>query len=189
MSGFFRPEMLAALFRAREVIFALGLAAVGGWLLLLGGWVLIPLGLAVSGIAAVLGVTGWRRMRFSQTVLTPGVVEVDEGQIGYLGPEIGGYVSLPELVEIRLLSLRGRRVWRLKQADGQAVLVPVDAVGAERLFDAFASLPGMDTAGLVAALDPQTGQQAAPGGGLPAVAGPEMRVIWRRAGRSVIAGS
>ena len=60
--------------------------------------------------------------------------------------------TLPELIELRLVTLRGRRVWRLKQADGQALLVPVDAAGAEGLFDAFAILPGMDTAALVAAI-------------------------------------
>ncbi|MEI2687828.1 MAG: hypothetical protein V9G14_17530 [Cypionkella sp.] len=86
----------------------------------------------------------WRRIRFAQDIDAPGVVEVDEAQIGYLGPEAGGFVSIVELVELRLLTLRGRRLWRLKQADGQALLIPVDAAGAERLFDAFATLPGMD---------------------------------------------
>jgi hypothetical protein len=46
--------------------------------------------------------------------------------------------SLDELVEIRLLAMRGRRMWRLKQTDGQALLIPVDAEGAEKLFDVFA---------------------------------------------------
>ncbi|EKD59716.1 MAG: hypothetical protein ACD_54C01179G0003, partial [uncultured bacterium] len=73
---------------------------------------------------------------------------------------------------------------RLKQRDGQAILIPVDATGAERLFDAFASLPGMKTSDLVAALQPAdaTGQT------LPQAANlPEMRLIWRRAGKGVVA--
>ncbi len=182
-----RPELRAALYRLREVLFALVLGGLGLWLAALGGLLLIPTGLAVLGIAAVLGVTAWRRLRFSQAIDAPGLVEVDEGQIGYMGPSIGGYVSLPELVEIRLLTLRGRRVWRLKQADGQAVLVPVDANGAERLFDAFSTLPGMDQSALVAALEP-TAPALAGRAATPALAGPEMKVIWRRTGRGVVAG-
>ena len=127
-----------------------------------------------GGIGAVLTVTALRRARFAQTIAAPGIVELDEGQVGYLAPELGGFLSLAELVEIRLLTLRGKRVWRLKQADGQALLIPVDAAGAERLFDAFAGLPGMDTQALVAALHPSA--QHDPN---PALAA-ETRVIWRK---------
>lgn len=178
-----RPEALAALRRWREVIAAAGLAALGLWLVRQGGLVLIPAGLALVALAAAFALTGWRRLRFGQGIGAPGVVELDEGQVGYLGPEVGGFVSLPELVEIKLITLRGRRLWRLKQADGQAVLIPVDAAGADRLFDAFASLPGMDAAALVAVLSPVAGA-AGGGGGLPAV--PEglagMQLVWRRPG-------
>jgi hypothetical protein len=111
------------------------------------------------------------------------VVEVDEGQVGYLGPSFGGYVALPDLVEVRLVTLHGRRLWRLKQADGQTLLIPVDAAGANGLFDAFCSLPGMDMASLLAALEIPVRQGR---GGLPALRGegavPEaaMQVVWRR---------
>jgi hypothetical protein len=70
------------------------------------------------------------------------VVDVDEGQISYMGPALGGFVSVPELVELRLVTLRGRRLWRLKQGDGQVLLIPVDAAGAEGLFDVFAACRG-----------------------------------------------
>ncbi len=173
-----RPRALATLSRWRELFVAAGLALFGLWLVRLGGLVLIPAGLAVIALAAGLGLNAWRRLRFGQTVAAPGLVEVDEGQIAYLGPEIGGFVSLPELVEIKLITLRGRRLWRLKQADGQAILVPVDAAGAEGLFDAFASLPGLDTAALLAALDEGeavSGTQLAVPDGLAG-----MRLVWRR---------
>ena len=120
-------------------------------------------------------------LRFAQRVDAPGVVEVDEGQVGYFGPGDGGFVGLPDLVELRLISLKGRRMWRLKQADGQALLVPVDAAGAERLFDAFASLPGMDTQALVAALDPVHAS-----GGAAMVNVSDSLVIWRRPARAVL---
>lgn len=154
-----RPEFLAMLKRFSEVIWAAAILGFGLWLILLGGYLLTPVGTAIGAFGVAWAILALRRLRFAQTVEAPGIVEVDEGQIGYLGPQTGGYVSIPELTELRLLSLRGRRVWRLKQADGQALLIPVDATGADKLFDAFASLPGMNTLTLVAALDakPSTG--------------------------------
>lgn len=178
-----RPEVSAALYRWREVIATAGLALIGLWFVRLGGLILIPAGAGTLVLAAALGLNAWRRMRFGQEVGAPGVVEVDEGQISYMGPEIGGFISLPELVEIKLITLRGRRLWRLKQADGQAILVPVDAAGADRLFDAFASLPGLDTADLVAVLGPEPGA----GGPLPVPDGMAgMRMVWRRPGAGVV---
>jgi hypothetical protein len=179
-----RAEVLAAAYRWREMIAAVAVGALGLWLIWLGGYVLLPVGLAVLAFAVTWAVTALRRMRFAQAIMAPGMVEVVEGQVGYLGPATGGYVSLPDLVELRLVTMQGRRLWRLKQADGQSLLIPVDAAGAGRLFDAFGSLPGMDVAALVAAVDtPQVAGQ----GGLPALRGdapaqhpPAMQLIWRR---------
>ena len=172
-----RPEVSDAIWRAREAIAALGVMAFGLWLGWLGGYLLVPLGLSVAGVGAAWGLQALRRLRFAQGVDAPGMVEVDEGQVGYLGPDAGGFVGLPDLVELRFLTIAGRRMWRLKQADGQALLVPVDAAGAERLFDAFASLPGMDTQALVAALEPRP----AAAFGLENVS--DSLVIWRRSAR------
>lgn len=144
----------------------------------LGGYLLVPVGLAVAGTGAAWGLQALRRLRFAQGVTAPGLVEVDEAQVGYFGLDEGGFVGLPDLVELRFLTLRGRRMWRLKQADGQALLVPVDAQGAERLFDAFASLPGMDMQALVAAVEPRPLATVA-----ALVNVSDSRVIWRRAVR------
>jgi hypothetical protein len=169
-----RPEVLALIHRYREALGASLVVLAGLWLMVLGGYVLFPLGLLVGGVGVVLTVTALRKARFAQDVAAPGLVELDEAQVGYLAPEIGGFLSLDELVEIRLLVLRGKRMWRLKQADGQALLIPVDASGAERLFDAFANLPGMDTSALVGALNP-----APPTESTLSLAA-ETRVIWRK---------
>ena len=178
-----RPEVSATARRWREVIAAVSFGAFGLWLIWLGGYVLFPAGLLVLAAAAAWALTALRRLRFAQAVHAPGVVEVDEGQIGYLGPTFGGYVAIPDLIEIRLVSMYGKRMWRLKQADGQTVLIPIDAAGAERLFDAFASLPGIDMGAVTAAIGVQGGPRAAQT--LPVVAAQapataEMRLIWRR---------
>ena len=175
-----RPELAARLTRWREPIAAAALGLGGIWVATRGGWLLGPLGAGIILFAAGWAAMALRRLRFVADVAAPGMVEVDEGQVGYLGPAFGGYVALPDLVELRLLTMRGQRLWRLKQADGQALLIPVDAAGADRLYDAFASLPGMDTGALVAALAPAGG-----GSGRSLSADAVSTLIWRRSGRGV----
>jgi len=179
-----RPEVAAALRRGREVIAAAAVALAGLWLLTLGGWVLTPVGVGLIALAFGLAVLALRRLRFWRGVAAPGVVEVVEGQISYFGPAAGGFVALPDVIELRLVVMHGRRHWRLKQGDGQALLIPVAATGAAQLFDAFASLPGLDSQALVAALERGA---AAAGGRSPVAARHDASVIgpviWRRAPR------
>jgi hypothetical protein len=182
-----RREVTALLWRGREALWALAVIVAGLWLIWLGGYVLAPLGAAIGLLGAGMALLASRRLRFHQAVDAPGIVEVDEAQVGYLGPASGGFVSLAELVELRLITVRGRKLWRLKQADGQALLIPVEAEGADALFDAFASLPGMGTAALVAALDPAQPETGAATTGLPSLQTDAMRVIWRRKGMGVVA--
>lgn len=177
-----RPEVVAGARRWREVIAAAGFGAFGLWLIWLGGYVLFPAGLLALAASAAWTLTALRRLRFAQDVNAPGVVEVDEGQIGYLGPTFGGYVAIPELSEVRLVTMQGRRMWRLKQADGQTVLIPIDAAGAVRLFDAFASLPGMDMGAVMDAIGTvgPVGGAAVPTVKADASATADMKLIWRR---------
>ena len=125
-----RAEARAALFQWREVIAAAIFAALGLWLIALGGFVLVPLGGAILALAFGFGLLALRRLRFGTGGAAPGVIEVDEGQIRYFGPDFGGFVALPELAELRLMTHRGQQHWRLKQRDGQVLLVPVAASGA-----------------------------------------------------------
>lgn len=164
-----RPEALAWLARWRELAAAVGLGLAGLWLGSRGGYVLVPVGLALVALGAGWAVIALRRLRFARAVTLPGWVEIDEGQLGYYGPGIGGFISLRDLSEIRLLTLRGVPHWRLKQADGQALLIPLAAKGAEALYDAFAALPGIDMARLSAAAAARTDAQ------------PVVRVLWQRA--------
>jgi hypothetical protein len=150
--SFIRPELIATAHRWREVIAATTLAALGLWTAWQGGYLFTPLGLACLALGAGWALASLRRLRFQQDGEAPGIVRVTEAQIAYYGPRVGGFVGLPDLIEIRLLTLRGRRIWKLKQGDGQLLHIPVESDGAEALFDAFATLPGIDMATLVAAL-------------------------------------
>jgi hypothetical protein len=158
--SFVRPALRASVLRHREVIAAGFVGALGLWLIWLGGYFLIPVGAAVLLLAAAWGLTALRRVMFARPVAAAGVVEVDEGQVGYLGPSFGGYMALADLADLRLIDVAGQRQWRLKTADGQVLAIPVAATGAERLFDAFAVLPGIDMAMLTRAMDGPAGTRA-----------------------------
>ncbi|MEZ5796017.1 MAG: hypothetical protein R3D63_00055 [Paracoccaceae bacterium] len=175
-----RPEAMARLRRWSEPATGAVLLAIGLWVASRGGWLLALAGGGLAAMGAGWLVLGLRRMRFAAGTEAPGLVELDEGRITYLGPQMGGSISLPDLIEIRLLSLRGRRAWRLRQADGQVLQVPLDAAGAGVLFDAFSALPGLGSAALVAALD----GPAATGTSLPAGNSAD-RLVWRRQGRGL----
>lgn len=150
--SFVRPELAERLRPWREVAFAILLALVGAWIALRGGWILFVLGLAIWSVAGGWALTALRRMRFRPTSGAPGVVEVDEGQIGYFGPDFGGFIAVADLAEVRLVLFHGQRHWRLRTVDGQVLTIPAGAVGADRLFDAFAVLPGIDMGTIAAAM-------------------------------------
>jgi hypothetical protein len=158
-----RPELRPY----RETVAALVATGLGLWVFSRGGWVFWPLGALIAGASALWALDAWRRLRFRSRATAPGVVELDEGAIRYLSPDrlLGGEIALRDLSEIRLLRLNGRAHWRLKSLDGQALLVPVDARGADGLASAFAALPGVDMGRISAALKAD---------------GPTMQTLWTR---------
>ena len=162
--SFIRPDLAAAFARWREPIAAACLAAFGVWVATRGGWLLFGAGVATWALAGGWALIAIRRVRFLPRADAPGVVELDEGQIGYFGPTFGGFVALSDLSEIRVTVFHGTRSWRLRTADGQVLTIPVGAAGAERLFDAFAALPGIDMGALAEALAGRS----------------ESRTVWRR---------
>jgi hypothetical protein len=179
--SFVRPEVSEGLHRWREVIAAGGVVALGLWFALQLGYVLPALGLLLIFVGLGWGAVAFRRLRFHQAGEAPGIVRVTEAQVAYMGPRIGGFVGLPDLTEIRLLSYRGRRVWKLRAATGEALHIPVEADGADALFDAFAGLPGMDMAALVAAL----GTEAPSDSNVIALNSAD-RLIWARKGSGIV---
>jgi hypothetical protein len=179
--SFVRPEIAAALARWREVIAAGGTVALGLWLAAQPGFILPTLGLILIALGLGWAALALRRLRFRQGGEAPGIVRVTEAQIAYLGPRIGGFVGLPDLVEIRLLTLRGRRVWKLRAATGEALHIPVEADGAEALFDAFAGLPGLDMGALLAALGTE-----APSDSKVVALNAADRLVWARKGAGIV---
>jgi len=143
--SFFRPEAKQAIWRWRETLVGAGLVVLGAyWVLgpgaLLGwvGWVLGIVGLA-------LGVVGRQRARFRLGAGGPGYVTVDEGQITYFGPLSGGMVATADLERLTLDRSAKPIHWQLDQPGQPSLFIPINAEGAEALFDVFAALPGLRT--------------------------------------------
>lgn len=179
--SFIRPEITAGLLRWREVLAASALVGLGLWLVLSGGWLWALVGGALAAAGLGWAAQALRRLRFSQGGEAPGILRVTEGEIAYLGPRTGGFVSLPDLAEIRLLTLRGRRIWKLCPAQGAPLHIPVEAAGADALFDAFATLPGIDMAAIVAAL----GSEVSATGNVVALNALD-RLLWARSGTGLV---
>ncbi|MBT8424277.1 MAG: hypothetical protein KJO67_04825 [Silicimonas sp.] len=143
-----RPEVRAGLFRWREVL--VGALALGLGLRLVatsfGAVFLIGCGLALAGAALI--VAGVQRARFRSGGGGAGVVDIDERQITYFGPFGGGAVAVDDLIEI---GVDPSRSWLVRDSAGTHLLIPMNAEGAEALFDAFSALPGLPGARLVEA--------------------------------------
>lgn len=147
--SFVRPELLARVRPWREsfvwaVTLALGLSLV--WRGLSRGEPLV----LVAGSA--LAATGFALLRASlarmllEAPTGPGVAVVDEGRIEVWGPQGGGFVDLPALVAVEVTGVPGTadRAWVLRSEDGNVLVIPFGAAGAERLPDGLAALPGID---------------------------------------------
>ena len=151
--SFIRPEAKLALWRWREVLAA-------GFVLLLGlSWINGPggllgwLGWALVVVAAALAIIGLQRARFRTGAGGPGVVTLDEGQITYLGPLDGGIVATREIERLALDPSLHPTHWILDQPGQPTLHIPVNAEGAEALFDVFANLPGLKTEQMLSELN------------------------------------
>lgn len=148
--SFVRPEATAALWRWREVLVGGAVLAVGAWWAVAAVGVLHWLGYLVAAAGAVLTVAGVQRGRFRTGQDGPGVVGVVEGQITYFGPLTGGTVALGELTGVALDPTGTPPHWILSQSGQPDLAIPLTASGADALFDAFASLPGIRTERMLA---------------------------------------
>lgn len=165
MSGFLRPEAAATLRRWREVLVALGLVALGLWIAARPGPIIQGFGYVLAGLSVIALLPAIRRARFVAGTEGPGVVQVVEGRILYMGPLTGGAISLADMTTLALHTEIGPSGSWVLSDPGHILEIPVDAAGAEALFDAFTALPGFSMQRLLAAQ--QTMQ-------------PGTHVLWRR---------
>lgn len=154
MSNFLRPEVRAALWRFRDVIGAAVVIAFGLWWsatffspVRWVGWAFVALG-------AIWAMGAFQRVRFNQDGDGPGVVKIVERRLAYFGPLTGGVVEMDDAVKLELepKALPAAH-WIVTSAAGNVVEIPVNADGAEALFDLFASLPGIQTQKMLSALN------------------------------------
>jgi hypothetical protein len=151
VSGFLRPEVAAKLRRWREVLAAGAVGALGLWIAAHPGPVVQGFGYVLIAAAALALIPAIRRARFAAGGQGAGVVQVVEGRILYMGPVTGGAVSVGDLTSLSLRrDHQGNAAWILSEP-GQLLIIPVDAAGAEALFDAFTTLPGLGAQRLLAA--------------------------------------
>ena len=149
MTPLIRPEAKATLNRLREVLAGLLMIGMGTYLLFRPGYMLPVIGMALGLLGAGLAVIGLRQLWFRAEGQGPGVVQMVEGQIGYFGPDGGGFLALDDMTALELTA--GGSAWRLTGADGTVLEIPRAATGAEGLLDAFVRLPGFDPASVVRA--------------------------------------
>ncbi|MCF2871186.1 hypothetical protein L0664_08915 [Octadecabacter sp. G9-8] len=137
-----RPEIRDGLWRWREVIAALALAAVGLWWGTVSFGIVQWIGWGMAALGAMLAFSAAQKVRFKSDGDGPGVVTLDERRVTYLGPLDGGVADLDLMVQ---LDLTPAPAWRLINADGNYIDIPTNAMGVEALFDVFLALPGIKT--------------------------------------------
>lgn len=138
-----RADAKEALWRWREVAYALGVGCVGVYWVTTYFGILQIVGYAVTCIAILLAVVGIQRGRFRNSATGQGVVTYIEGQVTYFGPYSGGMIAIDDISAIRLEKSGKTKAWMIEQPAQPAVMIPVDAQGADQLFDVFAALPGL----------------------------------------------
>lgn len=145
MNEFFRPEARALLWRWHELLVALGMICLGLWWGLGSFGALQWLGFILLLSGAVLAVAGYQRGRFRHGSGGAGVVQVDERRLSYFGPLTGGVIDMEDVTRIEFDPSGKPAHWVLTAPGAQVLAIPVDAEGADMLFDLFAALPGIRT--------------------------------------------
>ena len=147
MTDFFRPEVRAFFLRWREVLFAGAVLALGLWWVLTGYGFNMWLGYIFCAIGIIWGIAGVQRVRFAQDGGGAGVVQIRERRLGYFGPLDGGVIDVADLSRLEIdPSSHPDPSWVLTSIEGTQLSIPINAKGAEDLFDVFAALPDIKTA-------------------------------------------
>lgn len=154
MAEFLRPAARATLWRWREVLAAGALAALGLWWAVESMGIVRWLGVTLVAIAAGAGFAGVQRARFRQDGRGPGIVMLDERRLVYMGPLTGGAMDVADMTRLELEpAAMPAPHWVLTGVGGQDLAIPVNAEGAEALFDVFAALPGIRSRAVLEVLE------------------------------------
>lgn len=164
MSSFIRPALKQELRRWAETAVTACLTVFGVFLIWRGieGYnsILQSIGLVIFFVGIGLLWTAVRRAQFHRKGDGPGLIEVTERQVTYLAPYGGGSVDLEAMTRLEIRSsVEFGRVWVLKQSEGASLFIPVAAAGSDTLFDAFSTLPDIDVAKLVSAVNSDSDQR------------------------------
>lgn len=170
MFNLIRPDAAQTLRRWSEVLMSIAVLGLGIYWAFASFGVVRWIGYAVAALGVALLWSAWQRARFTARGVGPGVVQVVEAEIRYFGPRGGGFAAISAILALRL-SADGA-FWLLETEDGEILVVPRAAKGAEALFDAFSLLPGLEMERLL--------QIVAQG---PA---PKARMIWQRSARTLL---
>ena len=151
--SFIRPEARAALARWTEAIAGAALLVLA-LIWLFGTHGLLPyVGAALAPLALAVIWLGIQRGRFRTGKDGPGTVEVKEGEVAYFGPLTGGVRRIRGLKAVILDPTQHPVSWVLQAKGEDDLTIPLDANGAEALFDAFSALPGLKTGHMLRQLE------------------------------------
>lgn len=144
MADFLRPEARAAIKRWREAGIGLVVALLSVQLAMNSSGGRRGLAFAVTLLGVAVFIEGIRRARLPRDGGGAGVVEVDERQISYFGPNGGGAVAVEGLMRIEVRAQRGeqRFDWLFTDMGGDVLTIPSNAEGALAIFDAVSVLKG-----------------------------------------------
>jgi hypothetical protein len=143
--SFVRPAVRAQIRRWREALVGLGVVALGSyWAFATRPGLLQWVGYVALAAGAILIVTGVQKGRFRHGGGGPGVVQIVERRIGYFGPLDGGLVDLGAITALSFDGTARPPHWVIAHDAGPPLHIPTNAEGADSLFDAFASLPGIN---------------------------------------------
>ena len=141
--NYLRPAAAQVLARWSGVLLSLTIFGLGIWMAWRTFGITFWLGILIAVAGALSLLAALQRMRFAAGTGGPGMVEIDEGAIGYFGPLNGGVVSRSEMTALALDRTGKPAHWALSQPGQEDVMIPMNAKGVDALFDVFAALPGM----------------------------------------------
>ena len=150
--SFIRPDAAAQIMRFRETLVGLAATALGLWWMITGTGAVILVGVVLTVAGPLLAWAGIQRARFRGPGQGPGMVRLLEGQLTYYGPSDGGAVFTQDITALALHPGPAGAEWVIQHHGGPPLSIPVDAAGADALFDVFAALPGLDTQSMLAHL-------------------------------------